>query len=257
MEDGLTVDLPEDLWGYSKRLRFIHRSIREHFEDRSPDSISVLDIGCGNGTYIALLLARQGFRVTGVDPHQRSIDHANALAATMSNAFFVCGNVEMLPEKSFDVVVLSEVLEHVEDPRGLLRKSSARLDERGLMIVTVPNGYGEFEIDSWIYRKLRLQRLVDRLAKPAPGPIPATHNLASGHVQFFTLGRLRRLFSECSLSIFRQAGSSCLSGPMIGMTLARHPRFIVWNAHVTDRLPMQLASGWFFVLRKCSAGPHT
>lgn len=246
------IDLAENQWGYAKRLRFIRNTIANAFPGQPASSLSLLDVGCGNGVYVALPLARDGFRVMGVDLHRDSIDHARELASQLANAEFKCEGIEEVRQCNFDAVILSEVLEHVENPGPLLEKCAARLKRDGVLIVTVPNGYGEFEIDSWIYRKLHLQRLVDRLAKTSSQFLPATDNLTCGHVQFFTLRRIRRMFLECSLSIFRQGASSWLSGPIIGVTLARYPWFISWNARVSEKLPMEMASGWYFALRRQS-----
>ncbi|HUQ31043.1 MAG TPA: methyltransferase domain-containing protein [Pyrinomonadaceae bacterium] len=240
----------ENLWGYAKRLRFVEQAIAEVFSERAPDSLRVLDVGCGNGSELALPLARCGFQVTGIDIDAASIEHARQLAADLANAEFICLDVAELKAKAFDIVILSEVLEHLTEPRTLLSNSVRHLSEGGVIIVTVPNGYGEFELDSKLFRLFRLQRVVDALAKNSGETLAATDNHESGHVQSFTRRRLRRLFRECSLSVFREGSASFLAGPLIGHTLARSSRFIEWNSRVTDRLPFALASGWYFALRR-------
>ncbi len=245
----------ENLWGYAKRLRFVERVIAEVFPGRAAESVRVLDVGCGNGSQLAVPLARCGFQVTGVDVDEPSIEHARRLAAGLPNASFLCQEVSELRTGPFDVVILSEVLEHMEEPRELLAASVRHLAEGGVVIVTVPNGYGEFELDSRLFRLFRLQRVVDRLAKNNGQVMAATDNHASGHVQFFTRRRLRRLFSECSLAVFREGAASLLAGPLVGHTLARSQRFIEWNSRVTDRLPPALASGWYFALRRMGVEP--
>lgn len=248
---GLEQQEREDLWGYLKRLRFVREAIGEAFPERAPDNLRLLDVGCGNGSQLALPLARDGFRLKGIDPDARSIEHACRLASELSNAQFVCARVEELaPEELFEVVILSEVLEHLENPRELLKESLKRLTPDGILIVTVPNGFGEFEIDSWVFRTLRLQRVVDALAKKSREVLGSTDNLESGHIQFFTRRSLRRLFADCGLAPFRLGAASFLAGPIAGHLLARFNSFIEWNARVTDRLPLQLASGWYFALRR-------
>lgn len=240
----------ENLWGYAKRLRFIEEVIKDAFPERAPDSLRVLDVGCGNGSQLALPLARRGFQVTGIDVDATSIEHANQLAKDLPNANFMCVDVAELKMNPFEVVILSEVLEHMTEPRTLLVESAKHLAEDGVVIITVPNGYGEFEIDSRLFQLLRLQNIVDRLAKNNSEVIASTDNHASGHVQRFTRRRLQRLFRECSLSVFREGAASFLAGPLIGHTLARSSRFIEWNSRVTDKLPLVLASGWYFALRR-------
>lgn len=239
----------ENLWAYHKRLRFVRRVIAESFPDRTADSLRVLDVGCGNGSELALPLARLGFQVTGIDIHEPSIEHARRLGVEFANLSYVCGRVEELEAQPYDVVILSEVLEHLREPRSLLLAGRAHLGGNGIIIITVPNGFGEFEMDSWLFRTLGLQRVVDKLARNGNQVVAATDNHESGHVQFFTRRRLRRLFAECSLSVFSEGAASFLAGPLIGHTLARSERFIEWNARVTDKLPRAFASGWYFALR--------
>jgi hypothetical protein len=124
----------------------------------------------------------------------------------------------------------------------------------GILIVTVPNGYGEFEVDSWIYRKFGLQKIVDARAEKHEVH-SATDNQESGHVQFFTRSRLRRLFGAAGMVSFREGAGSFLAGPIVGYLLARSTRLIDWNARVTDYLPFIFASGWYFALRR--AERHT
>lgn len=244
----------EDLWGYRKRLQFVLDSVREAFPSRAREELRVLDVGCGNGSQLALPLLRCGFRLKGVDTDARSIEHARKLSAGLAGAEFVCARLEELPEEElFDVVILSEVLEHLAEPRALLSESVKRLRPDGIVIVTVPNGYGEFELDSWLFRKLGLQRVVDALAKQSRDPLASTDNMESGHIQFFTRSRLRRLFDACDLVPFREGAASFLAGPIVGHALARFESFIEWNARVTNHLPFVLASGWYFALRRLEA----
>jgi ubiquinone biosynthesis O-methyltransferase len=240
----------ENLWGYLKRLRFVQDVIAESFPHRAADSLRVLDVGCGNGSELALPLARLGFEVTGIDIHAPSIEHARQLGLDVTNLSYVCGRVEELTSPPYDVVILSEVLEHLREPRFLLSAALEHLNENGLIIVTVPNGFGEFEIDSWLFRIFRLQRVVDAIARNNNQVTAATDNHASGHVQFFTRRQLQHLFADCSLYVAREGVGSFLAGPFIGHTLARSDRFIEWNARVTDKLPRVLASGWYFALRR-------
>jgi 2-polyprenyl-3-methyl-5-hydroxy-6-metoxy-1,4-benzoquinol methylase len=241
----------ENLWGYAKRLRFVREVIADAFPQRDAGSLRVVDVGCGNGSQLALPLVLEGFHLTGVDTDERSIEHARRLAGEAANARFVCGRVEQLSSaEKFDVVILSEVLEHMTEPARLLEASVRHMTADAVLIVTVPNGYGEFELDSRMFRALRLQKVVDALVRKGQEVMAATDNHESGHVQFFTRRRLSLLFRQCGLSIFRQGASVLLAGPLVGHTLARSSRFIEWNARVADKLPMVLSSGWYFALRR-------
>lgn len=238
----------ENIWGYAKRLRFVREVIHDSFA--KSNQVTVLDIGSGNGSQLAIPLAHDvHLQITALDPDETSIGHGRELAAGLGNLNFVCDSVEALPtERRFDVVILSEVLEHLDHPEIVLRRAKALLADSGVMIVTVPNGYGEFEIDSAIFRGLHLQKVVDRFARKSE-EIGATDNCESGHVQFFTRARLRQLFKEVQLVVMKEAAGSFLAGPVAGHFIARSQRLVQWNARVTDHLPFVLASGWYFALQ--------
>ncbi len=253
----IRTDEREDLWGYGKRLRFVRTTIVKSFPAFANSEIRVLDVGCGNGSQLALPLVTDGLQVFGIDTDEHSISRANSLASGAPNAHFQCRSIdEVSKEEPFHVVILSEVLEHVGDPKTLLTTSLDRMRRGGVMIVTVPNGYGGFEIDSWLFRNLRLQRLVDAVTRNNNQILGATENMDLGHIQFFTRKRLFRLFDECGLVITRQGVGPLLAGPIAGHTLARSQNFIHWNAQITDLLPFACASGWYFALqRQPSRGP--
>ena len=90
-------------------------------------------------------------------------------------------------------MILSEVLEHLREPRLLLSAAVKHLNTNGIIIVAVPNGYGEFEI----FRMFHLQRVIDVIARNNTQVTAATDNHESGHVQFFTRRQSRRLFADC------------------------------------------------------------
>ncbi|MGA9977914.1 MAG: methyltransferase domain-containing protein [Candidatus Sulfotelmatobacter sp.] len=265
-QEGATIapsheDIEENPWGYAKRFRFVRKSITTEYSGRPSGSIRVLDVGCGNGSFIAIPLARCGFDVTGIDFHRPSIERARGLASALPNSRFLQTTVTGLVAPLFDVIILSEVLEHVSDPETLLRNSLTHLKPQGIMLVTLPNGYGEFEIDWWIFRTFRLQQGIDLIRRlrgrnrlrPAAadhGDLAATDNADCGHVQFFRRGRLRGLFQRCSLSIAEESAGVFISGAIVCYTLARFRSFIEWNTRVADRLPLALVSSWYFVLRR-------
>lgn len=252
------IELNENLWGYAKRLRFVCASIETLFPYDSPTNLRVLDVGCGSATQLGLPLARRGYQLTGIDSHAPSIAKANELAQDLPLASFTCGDVEDLRSDPFHVVILSEVLEHVPDPENLLRGSIRHLRSDGLVIVTVPNGYGEFEWDSWIFRTLGIERLVDNYVRRqvennnSLPVISSTENKENGHIQFFTRRHIYSLFRACGLTVVNQQASTFVSGPFVGHTLPRFSGFIDWNARIADKLPMAFSSGWFFALRPVS-----
>jgi 2-polyprenyl-3-methyl-5-hydroxy-6-metoxy-1,4-benzoquinol methylase len=243
-----------DIWGYDKRLDFILSSLTAAFGSTPTSELRVLDVGCGNAQYLGSFLIKRGFQYHGVDMHERSIKVAREKSIKYENARFLCGELNQLEENDFDVVIISEVLEHVAEPADLLRKSIQKLKPDGFVIITVPNGYGEFEWDSWFYRILGFERLrkiygeyfKSRNAKEA---ISSTENIGNRHIQFFSLRRIRELFDNCSLMVVNEAPSVFMCGPFVCHTFAKSKRFLKWNASIADKMPLVFSSGWFFALR--------
>jgi 2-polyprenyl-3-methyl-5-hydroxy-6-metoxy-1,4-benzoquinol methylase len=103
----------------------------------------VLDVGCGNGSTCGELL-RRGFKVTGVDLSQEGIEIARKA--------YPEGRFEVLPADSnmleklggepFDILISTEVVEHLYFPRAWANGCFSALRPGGLLICTTPyHGY--------------------------------------------------------------------------------------------------------------------
>jgi SAM-dependent methyltransferase len=243
--------LPENLWGYGKRIQFVDASIRNAFPSLARHELKILDVGCGNGSQFAIPMAEAGYHVTAIDPHRPSIERGQGLSSKVE---FLHGSVgELLPSR-FDCVILSEVLEHLASPEALLRASLPYLADAGLLVVTVPNGYGEFEFDRRLYGALRIENVIGRLrsvvGKGDSAPRFAGSDDRSPHLQRFTLSRLREMFDREGLILTESRGTSLVSGPFVAHVFGKSKIFIHLNAAIADRVPMRAVAGWMFVLRR-------
>ena len=245
-----TPYLPENLWGYGKRLRFVDDTLQREFPGRRRNELKLLDVGCGNGSQLAIPLAKAGYQVTAVDPHRPSIERGRGLAPTVR---FLHGTLSDFSLTRFDCVILSEVLEHLSAPDVLLSMALTCLSESGILIVTVPNGYGEFELDRWMYRALQVDKLVVYLwpmfKKHQPIEALAGSDDENPHIQRFTVSKLLRLFVSNDLQLIEARGTSLASGPFVSHLLGRFNIFIHWNAAIADYLPLSLVAGWMFSLK--------
>ncbi|OQX11377.1 MAG: hypothetical protein BWK76_19215 [Desulfobulbaceae bacterium A2] len=104
-----------------------HRLMNYHafFISRLRQGENVLDAGCGYGQ-VAYTIANAGWRVTGIDFDQQRINRAQERYRN-DNLSFLCGDItNLLGENSFDVVILSNVIEHIENREKLLHELYGR-----------------------------------------------------------------------------------------------------------------------------------
>ena len=136
---------------------------------------SVLEVGCGEGFVLDFLMKRQPeAHYTGVDLSAGAV--AMARRITAPGIDYACGHGARLPFASgtFDLVVLSEVLEHVPLPEPVLQEA-LRLS-RGRVLISVP-------LEPYF------QGLSNLLVRLKLGRNP-------GHVNFWTAGRFRRWLAQ-------------------------------------------------------------
>lgn len=102
-----------------------HRLMKYHnfFIDNIPPNSRVVDIGCGYGAVArSIALGVTGSKVFGVEMDERRFNQACA-SDNPANLIFMYGDAfEVLPEVNSDVVVLSNVLEHIEDRQAFLAR---------------------------------------------------------------------------------------------------------------------------------------
>lgn len=127
-------------------LRFCMNPLRHGYFSRQLRQLDIrggalLDIGCGGG-FLSEAFAQDGFRVTGIDPSANSLAAARAHAAHGRLAIdYREGRGESLPfeDASFDVVACCDVLEHVDDPRQVIREVARVLKPGGVFLYDTPN----------------------------------------------------------------------------------------------------------------------
>ncbi len=92
----------------------------------------LLDVGCGSGDFLRWMQTRPGWQAFGVErnPGISSVSVHHGTKITLGDA-----NTLPFPDKSFEVVMLWTVLEHVEDPLSGLRECVRVLRRGGMLVV--------------------------------------------------------------------------------------------------------------------------
>jgi len=102
--------------------------------------LSILDVGCAQGT-LALLLAERGHHVTAVDIRPQFLDYARS-RHTHGDVRFVAANVleDELPG-GHDLIFANQIIEHLVYPAELLGRLRRLLKPGWRLVATTPNGH--------------------------------------------------------------------------------------------------------------------
>jgi SAM-dependent methyltransferase len=156
--------------------------------DGLPGGLRVLDVGCGSGVHGAELKRILGHRVTGVDISEESI----VKARTRMEAAYVADvtKPDAYPfETGFDVIVFSDILEHLYDPVAVLSDHVKLLKPGGHVVVSLPN------IAIW---NVRLELLFGRFHYQDTGTLDRTH------IRYFNRRSFFELLETCGLDVERR-----------------------------------------------------
>ncbi|MDA0269964.1 MAG: methyltransferase domain-containing protein [Chloroflexi bacterium] len=142
--DAARLGNPSFVWrsGQERRLALIERYVS--LNDRR-----VLDLGCGLGEYVRAF-ARRGAHAFGSDiALDRLVEARERVAKTATTGVdgFMAAAGESLPfrDRSLDVIVLNEVIEHVADDRATLVEIARVLKPGGTCVLYAPNRLYPFE----------------------------------------------------------------------------------------------------------------
>lgn len=122
------------------RQRVIAAQLSEHLGA----VVTVLDVGCGQGTQ-AVLLAAGGLQVTGVDPSsdllERLDEAADAAGVEVRTLVGTLDDLDvLLRDEQFDLVCAHGLLMYLPDPEAALRALAKQVRPGGLLSFTVRNG---------------------------------------------------------------------------------------------------------------------
>ena len=119
---------------------------------KRPDRLKVLDAGCGTGgPLVAMALQYPQTDIVGIDFSAASIDKARRLAArhNVKNVTLHRQSIESVSElgMTFDFIVSSGVIHHLEDPAAGLRELSRVLDPQGAISIMLYGKYGRIGVN--------------------------------------------------------------------------------------------------------------
>ncbi len=125
-------EVENEHWWFVGRRRIVESVIQSM---SLPKAAHILDAGCGTGGNLAML--NQYGEVKGMEMN----DDAREYASSLQLGEILPGHLPDTiphPANSFDLIVLLDVLEHIDDDRASLEALNARLAEGGRILLTVP-----------------------------------------------------------------------------------------------------------------------
>ena len=205
------LDLGRSAYSYVERANPAIQSLYAKHVAAKTATPRVLDIGCGCGANDRDFKKQTPHaHIVGIEPNARAAE----LARVTCDEVFE-GMLEDWLKKGarepFDVVVLSDVLEHIADPIGFLRAlSSAPVVRNAQWIISVPN-YGVW------YNRLRT--LFGLQSYSWSGIWDRTH------LRFFTRRSIRELLGYCGFDLLDESSTPSLvqsAAPIIRMAFERN-----------------------------------
>ncbi|HKC04916.1 MAG TPA: class I SAM-dependent methyltransferase [Patescibacteria group bacterium] len=134
---------------------FTYLSILKLLQKYGIKDKDILDIGCGVGT-IDLYLAKNGAKVFGIDISHKGIiiakENAKKLHMTENLEFKVFNFPYKIPLAKYDIIICSEILEHIKDDKLAVKKMVSLLRPKGIIIASSPS------YQSLLYRYGKLKK---------------------------------------------------------------------------------------------------
>jgi 2-polyprenyl-3-methyl-5-hydroxy-6-metoxy-1,4-benzoquinol methylase len=171
--------------------------------------LKVLDVGCGSGNHGAMLKAELGHEVYGVDNSAISVEKARKRIDGAQTGDVRRPDLYSLPSGThgYDLLVFSDILEHLDDPLSVLRSHLKLLTPSGHVVLSIPN------IAIWA---ARLRLLLGLWEYEDTGTFDRTD------IRFFTRRSMRRLIRESGLEILSERISPGIVRPFVPLVKAAY-----------------------------------
>lgn len=123
--------LEDTHWWFLGRRDMIRRLIRD-----CPRSSEVLEIGCSGGPMMEILRDDGFTNISGIDINEKAVDICRQKG--LNNVMLANGEETGFEDQHFDVIIASDVLEHIQQETKALTEWKRILKERGKLVLFVP-----------------------------------------------------------------------------------------------------------------------
>lgn len=185
---------PTRRWLHVSRREWVLAAVRRHAVTRSAEA---LEVGPGAGVYLPTLAALYE-RVTALEYEHAFVEHDRELVKQHPNLELVVGDIAQCGLRSgvFQLILCSEVIEHVREPEAAFRELHRLLAADGVLILTTPQRYSSLE----------------QLARVAylPGVLQIVRRIYGesvwddGHISLMTEGEVLQRLQEVGFAVLEQ-----------------------------------------------------
>jgi len=162
---------------------------------------NLLDIGAGIGQF--LFYAKDYF---GTVKGTEISDSAISIAKDMFGIYLLKGRIEEIPQdKSYDVITLFHVLEHVENPHMTIQAIHSLLHPGGVVIIAVPNDIGSLKQRLKRVLKALFPSKIQKFGISGFNRITLDESQGEIHLSHFTPNVLKHFLSENGFDIIEES----------------------------------------------------
>ena len=154
-------ELEDGHWWFKARRDIVARLMANF-----PKNARVLELGCSGGVLIKNLKARGFLDITGLDISGKAIKKCKERG--IENAIVGDAADTKIAGKKFDVIIASDLLEHMEDDSKALKEWHRLLDKNGSLIVFTPAFrflWSGHDVSNQHYRRYAKKELLSLLKK--------------------------------------------------------------------------------------------
>jgi len=171
-----------------------------------PDGVmKVLDVGCGEGGFGALLKESRGAEVVGIEMNVESATKAERVLDRVSCAS--ASNFAFRELGLFDCIVFNDVLEHLEDPWEVLVAARHALSPAGHVVISLPN--------------VRFFPVLYNLIAQGDWKYEDSGVLDKTHLRFFTRKSIVEMLSSAGFRVVKLEGLNWENTPLYVRALNR------------------------------------
>ena len=183
------------------RARRQARMLREVLRDVAPPA-AIVDIGCGDGAATSLAAqVNPGHRIVGLDWSADALRQARSRGLTLLRAEVESTSLPIASGRA-DVVIMSELIEHLVDPDSALEEARRVLKPGGTLLLSTPN------LAAWYNRGLLAAGIQPVFSEVSlRGVFGRPGSVVAGHLRLFTRRALREFLTGSGFCDVTVAGA--------------------------------------------------